>query len=153
MRGSGGKRLSSKACGQLLGDPRDRKAHGIAIAMLGLAFVVAVAGMCWIVAARDSESLGGISQVWFLPAAVGGVFVGALIPFSTLKRDDPNLPDSPLICAREAIIGAVILAAGALAAGAVGATVDHLLALCVIGTVLGGVFFGLFIPSPGRGEP
>lgn len=136
----------------MVGDPHDRKAYGIAIAMLGLAFVVAVAAVCWI-AAESESAVGRAPEVWFLPAAIGGVFVGALIPFSIRKHKDPDLPESPLVCAPEAILGAFLLLLAAVAAGTVGAMVDHLLALCALGTVLGGVFFGLFIPSPGRREP
>jgi len=133
----------------LVGDPRDRKAYAIAIAMLGVAFVVAVAGMCWVVA--EHECLCEIpDEIWFVPAAIGGVFVGILIPFSTRKRRDSTSPDPSFESATEAILGASLLAIVAVAAGTVGATVDHLLALCVLGTALGGVFFGLFIPSPAR---
>lgn len=119
--------------------------------MLGLAFVVVVAGMCWF--ATEHESLGVIPEIWFLPAAVGGVFVGTLIPFSIHRRANPDSHESALVCATEAILGAALLAVAAVATGAVGATVDHLLALCGVGTALGGVFFGLFIPSPGRRDP
>jgi hypothetical protein len=113
----------------LVGDPRDRKAYAIAIAMLGLAFVLAVAGVCWIVA--EHESLDKSEEIWFLPAAIGSVFVGTLIPSFACKW----------------------LAALAVAAGVAGAFEDeYRIALWVLGTVLGGVFLGLFIPSPCRRE-
>lgn len=117
--------------------------------MLGFALAIAIAGVCWVAAER--RCTGNVpAEVWFIPAAVGGVFVGALIPFSTHKRGAPNSHESPPVGATEAIYGAVILAITAIAACAVGALADHLLALCGVGAALGGVFFGLFIPSPGR---
>lgn len=100
--------------------------------MLGLAFVVAVAGVCWIVA--QQAALDDSKEIWFLPAVIGGVFIGALIPFAGK-------------------LASLLLAIVAVA-GFVGAThADHLFALCVIGAALGGVFFGLLIPNPGQGQP
>jgi hypothetical protein len=130
-------------------DPRDRTAYRIAIGMLGLALVFTVLGVCWAVAEHKCPR-NIPEELWFLPAAVGGVFVGALIPFSVYKRKDPNAYDSPLVCAKEVIVGAALLAIAAVATGVVGAIAHHLLALSALGTALSGVFFGLFIPSPGR---
>lgn len=105
--------------------------------MLGLALVVSIAGACWV--AAEHECLRNIApEVWFIPAALGGVLVGILIPLANNER---------------AIFGAGLLVAAALAAGVVGATIDHLLALCGVGAALGGVFLGLFVPSPGRRGP
>lgn len=135
----------------MIGDPRDRTAYRIAITMLGLAFVVVVAGMCVLVA--EEKALSDVPEAWILPAAIGGLFIGTLIPFSTHKRTEPASLDSPVVCAVEAILGAALLAVAAIAAGAIGALIDGWLALAVVGAALGGVFFGLFIPSPGRRDP
>jgi hypothetical protein len=128
----------------LIDDPRDPKAYRIAIGMLGLAFIFALVGVCWVAAEHKCPRNIPV-ELWFLPAATGGVFVGALIPFSIHRRRDPN--------SHEAIIGGTVLAVAAVATGAVGATVNDLLALCGVGTALGGMFLGLFIPSPGRRDP
>lgn len=117
----------------MVGDPRDRRAYAIAIAMLGLAFVVAVAGVCWIVA--DHEDLHDSHEIWFLPAVIGGVFVGSLISSASARAK-------------------WLVAVGAVGTGFAGALdIEDLVALCVTGAALGGVFFGLFIPSPARREP
>jgi hypothetical protein len=121
----------------VLDDPRDRAAYRIAIAMLGLALVFAVVGVCWVVAEHRCPRNIPV-ELWFLPAAIGGVFVGALIPSSG---------------AREAVVGAALLAVAAVAAGVAGAVAHDLLALSALGTALGGVLLGLFIPSPGRRDP
>jgi hypothetical protein len=100
--------------------------------MLGLAFVVAVAGVCWIVA--QNPALDDSQEIWSLPAVIGGVFIGALIPFTGR-------------------VAGWLVAPAAVVIGAFGAThAEHLIALCVIGAALGGVFFGLFIPYPGQRE-
>jgi len=124
----------------------------MAIVMLGLVLALVVIGVCWIVAEHQCPR-NIPEEIWFLPAAVGGVFVGVLMPFSIHKREDPNSHESNLVLAKETIAGVGLLALVATAASVVGATVDHLLALCAVGTALGGVFFGLFIPSPGRRDP
>lgn len=136
----------------MLDDPRDVTAYRMAILLLGLSLVATVLGVCWV--AAEHRCLRNIpEEIWFIPAALGGVLVGILIPFSVHKRQEPGVHDSPLVCATGAIVGALLLAVAAVATGAVGATVDHLLVLSGVGTALGGVFFGLFIPSPGRRDP
>lgn len=136
----------------MVDDPRDETAYRMAILLLGLALVTAVAGVCWV--AAEHKCLRNVPpEIWFLPAAIGGVLVGVLIPFSIHKREEPNSHESHLVHATEAIIGAALLALAAVATAAVGAAADHLLSLCGVGAALGGVFFGLFIPSPGRRDP
>lgn len=123
--------------------------------MLGLALVISIAGACWV--AAEHKCIRNIPpEIWFLPAAVGGVFVGALIPFSFKRRKDPP-PDvasreSRFECASEAIWGAALLAIASLAAGVVGATVGPL-SLSAIGTTIGALVLGLLIPSPARRDP
>lgn len=136
----------------MVDDPRDRTAYRIGIGMLGLALAFAVLGVCWIAAEHKCPRNIPV-EIWFLPAAVGGVFVGALIPFSVYKRTDPNVQNSRLVGAWEAVVGAALLALAAVAIGVVGVVAHDLLALSALGTALGGVFFGLFIPSPGRRDP
>jgi hypothetical protein len=124
----------------------------MAIVLLGLALVAAVVGVCWV--AAEHKCLRNIpEEIWLLPAAIGGVFVGALIPFSIHKRENSHSHEPHLVCAKEAIFGAACLVVAAVATGVIGAVVGNLLALCGVGTALGGVFFGLFIPSPGRRDP
>lgn len=120
--------------------------------MLGLALVVSIAGMCW-VAAEHECATNVPSEIWFVPAALGGVLVGALIPFSVRRRKRSDSGEPRLVCAPEAIIAASLLLSAAVAAGVVGAVVEPLLPLCGVGTALGGVFLGLFIPAPGRRDP
>lgn len=137
----------------MVDDPRDRKAYQIAIAFLGLALVAILVGVCWV--AAEHKCIRNIpSEIWFLPAAFGGVFVGMLIPFSFKRRKDlpPASGESRFEWASEAIKGAAFLAVGGLAAGVVGAAV-HSLVLCAIGTTIGALVFGLLIPSPGRRDP
>lgn len=123
----------------------------MATLLLGLSFVTVVIGVCWV--AAEHKCLRNIPrEIWFMPAAVGGVFVGTLIPFSTYKREKPGTHDSSLVPAVEAIGGAAVLALAAIGMGVVGAIAD-LWALVAVGTALGGVFFGLFIPSPARRDP
>jgi hypothetical protein len=117
--------------------------------MLGLALIVSIAGACWV--AAEHQCIKNIpSEIWFVPAALAGVLVGTLIPFSIHK---PNSRAPGSVCAPGAILGAGLLVFIAVAAGVIGATVDHLLALCGVGVALGGVCLGLFIPSPGRWDP
>lgn len=103
--------------------------YAIAIAMLGLAFLAAVAGVCVVVATQAAPD--DSKAIWFLPAVTGGVLIGALIPFSGKVA----WPVGPL----------------AVVAGLVGATdADPRFAWCVIGAMLGGVLLGLLIPNPGQ---
>lgn len=101
--------------------------------MLGLALVVSIAGACWV--AAEHQCLQNIpSQIWFTPAVLGGVLVGILISFSPTER---------------MLVGAGFLALAAFGAGVAGAE-DHRLVWWGVAASLGGVFLGLFVPSPGR---
>jgi UDP-N-acetylmuramyl pentapeptide phosphotransferase/UDP-N-acetylglucosamine-1-phosphate transferase len=116
--------------------------------MLGLALIISIAGACWV--AAEHKCIHNIpSEIWFVPAVLGGVLVGTLIPFSTHKPDDPNSHESHLVPAPESMLGLAILILIALVAGVIGALDDHL-AWCAVAASLGSVLFGLFIPSPGR---
>ena len=136
----------------MVDDPRDSTAYRIAIGMLGFAFVVALAGVCWV--AAEHKCPRNIPEVmWLLPAATGGVFAGALIPFSLHRlREDPSSRELSLECTTGALGAAVVLAVAAAGAVAVGIATEKL-ALSGVGAALGALFFGLFIPSPGRRDP
>jgi hypothetical protein len=135
----------------VLDDPRDSGAYRTSILLLGLALIAAVLGMCWIVVERKSASEFPL-EMWFVPAALGGVFVGALIPFSADRRRASGSGHSCPRPAWAAIIGAGLLAVAALATGVLGAAMEHW-ALVGLGVALGGVFFGLLVPAPGRRDP
>jgi hypothetical protein len=137
----------------MVDDPRDRGAYQMAIVFLGLALAIVIAGVCWIVA--EHRCVKNIpSEIWFLPAGFGGVFVGMLIPFSFKRRKDPPLGpgESRFEWASGAIRGAALLALGGIVVGAVGATAGPL-ALSAVGATIGALVVGLLIPSPGRRDP
>jgi hypothetical protein len=92
----------------MLSDPRDLGAYRIALASLGLAVAVVLAGICWIVVSHaehdlvllhvekgagrvvsyPAQSEGGRvpGGLWLAAGALGGVLVGALIPFTWYVR-------------------------------------------------------------------
>ncbi len=128
------------------GDPRDRTAYGIAIASLGLALAVVLVGLCWI-AAEEKSSPGGM---WIAAAAIGGVLVGVLIPFSLRLKPPGGCDASRWPWAT--IVGVLVIACLCVTALIFGRTHDDSLALYAIATALGGLLIGLPIPSPGRGD-
>lgn len=139
----------------MVGDPRDRRTYQIAIAFLGFALATSIVGACWV--AAEHQCVRNIPpEIWFLPAAFGGVFVGTLIPFSFKRRKDPppalTSGKSRFEWAREPIAGAASLAVAGLATGVVGAVFGPL-ALSAVGTAIGALAIGLAIPSPGRRDP
>lgn len=119
------------------GDPRDPKAYQFAIVFLGLALVVALVGAAWVSAVPTCEKghCGSdvLGDVWLAAGALGGAFVGALIP-----REDLGRACRPLALA--ALI-AVALAA-----------FDGSQGFYVAGVTFGGVLLGLPIPSPGSND-
>jgi hypothetical protein len=178
----------------MLNDPRDPGAYRIAIAALGLAVAVVLAGICWIAAVhvtrdtvqmhkttvhvdkRDSVhderatihvendpapiEMGRVPvELWFVLAALGGVFVGALIPFSLRVRSSkPGSVWKPDVYepALWSIIGGVILVFACAIATCLGHGEyhhHHHLALYAVGATIAGVLLGLPIPSPGRRGP
>lgn len=54
----------------MLDDPRDRTAYRTAITMLGLALIVAIAGVCW-VAAQHKWLRNIPTEIWLLPRVEG----------------------------------------------------------------------------------
>jgi hypothetical protein len=176
----------------MLNDPRDPGGYRIAIAALGLALAVLLAGICWIAAVhvtrntikrhkttvhidkRDSVhdervtvhaendpapmEMGRVPvELWFVLGALGGVFVGALIPFSlrvrSLEQGCACKPDGRTR-ALGSVLGGLLLVVLlgfflAVARGAFG-YVRSDLSLYVLGATIAGVLLGLPIPSPGR---
>lgn len=162
----------------MVGDPRDRTAYAIAFASLGLALAVLIAGICWL-AAQHGAGTEVLSQqcalhplahcrpevsihhdtdtpyipdgLWIALAVLGGALLGALIPSRPLP---PGLRLSATGRPRlDLAIGAVcsiLLVAGALALPA--DSRDVLLAIVTLAAAVLGLFLGLLVPAPGRGE-
>lgn len=124
--------------------------------MLGLAFVLALVGVCWVAAEHKCPRNIPV-ELWFLPAAIGGVFVGALLPFAPVSSSyDATKAVWVSRCDPVSIALGAVVAVGfglALLAACVQVQTDHSLALFAVATVLAGVLLGLPIPSPGRREP
>jgi hypothetical protein len=200
----------------MLNDPRDPGAYRIAIAVLGLALAVLLAGICWIAAVHVTRGtvqihkttvhvdkrdpvhdervtvhvandpapmeMGHVPvELWFVLAALGGVFVGALIPFSWYARPlrpgctcahllhlfhkrasaPASKPDrcrcaSGCACEPDRYRWAWGSIAGALillVVCIVAALSGHSLRLYALETTIVGVLLGLPIPSPGRRDP
>lgn len=162
----------------MVGDPRDRTAYVIALAGLGIALAVLIAGICWL-AAQHGAGTEVLSQgcalhplahcrpevsvhhdtdtpyipdgLWIALALLGGALVGALIPSRPLP---PGVGLSATGRHRlDLAIGAlcsILLVAGAVALPA--DSRDVLLAIVTLAAGALGLFLGLLIPSPARGE-
>lgn len=133
-------------------DPRDQTVYRVAVAMLGLALVAALLGVSWV--AAEHECVKNIPvELWFACGAVGGVFVGALIPFTLRRRPYRNDADprssEPVV---EAVVGGGLLVAICVTAAVIG-IVHESSALYALAVTVGGVLLGLPIPSPGRMDP
>lgn len=125
----------------MIDDPRDRTAYRIAITMLGLALIVAIAGVCWV--AAEHKCLRNIpSEIWFLPAGFGGVFVGLLTPLPFQYKKWWEIMVSGIFC--------VALVGVCLAAILIGHHHHDSLAFYAIGVTTGAALLGLPIPAPGR---
>lgn len=132
------------------------------IVLLGLALVAAVVGVCWV--AAEHKCLRNIpEEIWFLPGAVGGVFVGAMLPFAPWRRENDIAKTAASPWARlkqwarrvrwGSTLGGVAVGFACLAAILLAGHFDRSLALYAVATTLGGVMLGLPIPSPGRRDP
>jgi uncharacterized membrane protein YedE/YeeE len=155
----------------VIGDPRDRTGYGIAIASLGVALAIVLAGICWIamqqgdkpvVAVHGCVLLKGIHcspdisvyrdtsnappGLWVVLAGLAGVLVGALIPLPprALPSSSRDM-NSPPRWLWPAIVGV---------AAVVSFVVAHdnheSLPFYVAGALLVGLSLGLLIPSPGQ---
>lgn len=162
----------------MVGDPRDRTAYAIAFATLGLALAVLIAGICWL-AIQHGAVTDVLSQqcalhplahcrpevsihhdtdtpyipggLWIALAALCGTLVGALIPLPPWPSET-RLPSGGFI--RRWLPAGVIFAGLLLVAAAAipGYSRDISLSMGALGAAVAGVFLGLLIPSPGRGE-
>jgi hypothetical protein len=157
----------------MVGDPRDKTAYSIAIASLGLALLLLIGGICWIAAqpgepaqvivhrcalavpihCRPEVVVNAATDPPGIPdglgvalAALGGILVGALIPFPPLgtppKEWMPELRAWALVLA---VVCVVLVALTAVIAQNVS---NQSLAWCATG----GVLLGLLIPSPARAD-
>jgi hypothetical protein len=163
----------------VIGEPRDRGAYGIAIASIGLALSVAILSIAWTTIENDSttktaargcsihlkkcqavEITSSSSDthtpdgLWIVLAGLGGALVGTLIPFS-LRCKPRYLDENECGLARvpwAAILAGGLVLAAALTALIMGRCNDDSLVLYAMGAAFSGLFFGLFVPSPGRRE-
>lgn len=159
----------------MVGDPRDRTAYGLAIASLGFALVAVLIGICWISALEGDPSTTTTTRhcvlhkpiqceskvsaaaaikpplppdgLWVALAALGGVLVGVLIP---LPLATPSLPGRLKLGSPEWILLAAFALGGLAAAVAIAA--QDSLKEPFIWCAIGGIFLGLLIPSPARGD-
>jgi hypothetical protein len=144
-------------------------AYRMAIAFLGLSLVTILAGISWVCA--EHWCVRNIPvQLWFAACAIGGVFVGVMLPFApwrrkndTAKTGDTNLTGPKRLVSSlkrwasrvrwGSALGGVAVALACLAAILLALGADKPLALYAVATALGGVLLGLPIPSPGRRDP
>jgi hypothetical protein len=156
----------------VIGDPRDKSGYAVAVASLGVALAIVLAGICWIATQQGDNPVVTIHEcvsvkavhcspevsvyrstpnvptgLWVALAALAGVLVGALIPLP--PRPVPScLEDArsdPPRWLWPAIVGA---------AAAVSFVVAHdnheSLPFYIAGGLLAGLLLGLLIPSPGH---
>jgi hypothetical protein len=149
----------------MLKDLRDQGAYRIAIAALGLAVAVVLVGISWVAAAhagahecRLSQSFHRCAVVpvefWFAGGALGGVFVGALIPFTLRVRSlSPDCASKYVVdLIWGSIMGGTVLVAVCITATVLG-LVENSLPLDALAATVAGVLLGLPIPSPGQRYP
>jgi len=118
-------------------------AYRIAIAFLGLALVTILAGISWVCA--EHLCVRNIpAELWFAASAIGGVFVGAMLPFAPRRASRVRWGS---------VLGGAAVALACLAAILLAGHFGKSLALYAVATALGGVLLGLPIPSPGRRDP
>lgn len=159
----------------MLGEPRDRAAYRIAFVSLGLALAVALIGVCWLSTERGStsevtvracashpnshckprvsvsrtSSPGAPSRVWLALAVLGGILVGALIPFPLSGGSSTAAARTEAHCGskfRTVALG--VASISVLVLGVVVISVAHVdSGRCF---ALGGLLLGLLIPSPAR---
>lgn len=128
----------------MIDGPRDRTAYRIAITMLGLAFIVAIVGVCWV--AAEHKCLRNIpTEIWFLPAGIGGVFVGLLIPLPFQYKKWWGVGVSVIFCLT--LVGVCI---AAICIGHHHHQQRESLAFYAVGATIGAVLIGLPMPAPGR---
>jgi hypothetical protein len=121
--------------------------------LLGLATAVAFAGIAWVCAEHWCARNVPV-QLWFMGGAIGGVFVGALIPFALRVnwiRDPGEKQGFSYAWDPLAILGGLALVGGCVAAILLGSLLNHhQLAWYAVAVTIAGLLLGLFIPSPSR---
>lgn len=137
----------------MVDDARDRKAYQVALMLLGFAVVAALGGIAWVCA--EHWCVRNVpEQLWFMGGAIGGVFVGALIPFALRVNWTPNTGKKMGFSYAWdwlAVLGGLILVAACAAAVVLGVNHPrHALAWYAAAVTIGGLLLGLFIPAPGR---
>ncbi len=161
----------------MVGESRDRTAYGVAFASLGLALAIVLIGVCWLSTERGSTSERIVhgcevhapracrpsvlvhrtnspqipSGVWVTLALLGGLFVGALIPFPFPRWSSPVRLGAQERCGHAFRNGAFIVASIAfLAVAAIVASQASAGSLSC--SAVGGLLLGLLIPSPTQEE-
>ncbi len=149
----------------MLSDPRDPGAYRIAIACIGVALVVVLAGVCVIIAVgiKNNEIP---KELWTTISALGGGLLGILAPSpgpsaATVEKKPPtgSAIDRGLvklgrglvilgkdIWSNRSIVLAMIVFGFALVHG----SSDHSAQLRALAGASGGVLVGMLVPSPGK---
>jgi drug/metabolite transporter (DMT)-like permease len=155
----------------VIGDPRDKTGYGVALASLGVALAIVLAGICWISMQQGDEQevaihgcvlLKGIHcspdisvnrntpnappGLWVALAGLAGVLVGALIPLPSRAP----LPRSRDVNSPPWWLWPAIVGAGAIVAFVVAHDNHESLPLYVAGGLLVGLLLGLLISLPGQ---
>jgi hypothetical protein len=155
----------------VIGDPRDRTGYGIAIASLGVALAIVLAGICWIamqqgdkpevaihgcVLLKEIHCSPDISVyrdtsnappgLWVALAGLAGVLVGALIPLpSRAPPSSSRNGNSPPWW-----LWPAIAAIAAIVSFDVAHDNHESLPFYAAGALLMGLSLGLLIPLPGQ---
>lgn len=130
----------------MVDDPRDPVAYRIAITLLGSALVAAIVGIAWVCA--EHRCVRNIpEEIWFLGAATGGVFVGALIPIPMPRMSSLSAGEKAIFAVVVVVLIALGLVCWTLAVAAVRA---GWIEWSILGVATGSLLLGLPIPSPGR---
>lgn len=161
----------------MVGEPRDRTAYSVAIGCLGLALVILLIGICWIVVQNSGHDVTDVfthkcalnvascrpalyehsttfatsipDGFWIALATIGGALIGALIPFSarTLVPEPIQGLYDSTAWEWEWDPALIVFAAAGLAA-ATAATLIWADSLLLF--AIAGLVLGLLIPSPAR---
>lgn len=137
-------------------DPRDTGAYRTAVAAVGLALIVALAGLCVIVAVGEGTEIP--KELWTITSALGGGLLGLLAPAPTpgaeveQAKSTPEKVTRPLkVLAKKssANLSVVILLIVFGTAVAFGAINDSTQFQALAGAS-GGALIGLLAPPPAK---
>jgi hypothetical protein len=153
----------------MLSDPRDSGAYRIAIACIGFALVVVLAGVCVILAVNGTSSAVP-QQLWTTISALGGGLLGILAPSPGPSAATKKTTPQPKRCwfargwfklgrglvilgkdiwSNRAIVIVLVVFVFALVYG----ISDKSEQLRALAGASGGVLVGMLAPSPGKKEP